>query len=293
MNDFETMMNSSTYADPVNGYQKYIDVNSFVDFFIINELSKNIDSYRLSTYMYKKSIIEGGQLVIGPVWDYDIAWHNCDYNLSFDHVGWTYQMLDNTYPVPNWWTKLMSDDAFKNKVKCRWNSLRQTILSTGYLNNYIDNAAAALSESQQRNFRQWPTIGAYIYPNPQNQTGASYAGEIADLKTWIANRTAWMDANLPGDCTVGLKEQFVNTNLLIYPNPMETQTTFSMKLEKESDISLCITDLVGREVSRYLSTNVPQGESHIVLNRNQMQSGIYIYQLEINNTVTTGKIIVQ
>lgn len=293
MNDFETMMNSPSYADPVNGYPKYIDVNSFVDFFIINELSKNIDSYRLSTYMYKKSIIEGGKLFIGPVWDYDIAWHNSNSNMSFDPVGWTYQMLDNTYPVPTWWTRLMSDAAFIDKVKCRWNSLRQSILSTSYLNNYIDVSAAALSESQQRNFRQWPIIGAYINPNPQNQSGATYAGEVTDLKNWIANRTAWIDANLPGSCYVGLKEQAISHNLTVHPNPMESQTTFTIKLEEESDISLCITDVVGKEITRFLNTNVPQGDSKIILERNQMQSGIYLYQLEINNTVTSGKIIVQ
>ncbi|MCD6017327.1 MAG: hypothetical protein K0S53_448 [Bacteroidetes bacterium] len=293
MNDFETMMSSATYADPVNGYPKYIDIDSFVDLFIINELSKNIDGYRLSTYMYKKSIIEGGKLSVGPVWDYDIAWHNCNYNNSFISSGWAYQLQDNSYPVPKWWSRLMDDANFADKVKCRWSSLRQNILSTSYLNNYIDVSAAALSEAQQRNFRQWPIIGAYINPNPQNQAGASYATEIADLKSWIASRAAWIDANLPGNCVVGLQEHFVNNKLLVYPNPMESQTTFSMKLEKESDISLCITDLVGKEVTRFLNTNVPPGDSKIVLERNQMQSGIYLYQLEINNTVTTGKIIVQ
>jgi hypothetical protein len=243
--------------------------------------------------MYKKSIIEGGKLFIGPVWDYDIAWHNSNSNLSFDPSGWAYQMLDNTYPVPVWWTRLMNDPAFTEKVKCRWNALRQTILSTSYLQNYIDVSAASLSEAQQRNFKQWPVIGAYINPNPQNQTGATYAGEVADLKNWIANRTAWMDANLGGSCVIGVPEHMVNNSLRIYPNPMEQQTTFSVQLEEESDISLCITDLVGKEVTRFINTNVPQGESTIVLQRNQMQSGVYIYQLEINNAVKTGKIIVQ
>lgn len=293
MNDFETMMNSNTYAAPVNGYSKYIDVNSFVDFFIINELSKNIDGYRLSTFMYKKSIIEGDKLFIGPIWDYDIAWHNCNYNNAFDPAGWAYQMLDNTYPVPTWWTRLMEDDNFVDKVRCRWNSLRQNILSTSYLNNYIDVSATALNEAQQRNFRQWPTIGAYIDPNPQNQTAASYATEVSDLKNWVLNRTAWIDANLPGNCVVGLNEHLVNANLIVHPNPMIEQTTFAMTLETESEVSLCITDLVGKEVSRYINSNVPQGDSKIVLERNQMQSGIYLYQLEINNSVTTGKIIVQ
>ncbi|MDF2448423.1 MAG: hypothetical protein K0R26_927 [Bacteroidota bacterium] len=293
MNDFETLMNSPTYADPVNGYSKIIDVNSFVDYFIISELSKNIDAYRLSTYMYKKSIIEGGKLTIGPVWDYDIAWHNSNSNLSYDPVGWAFQMMDNTYPVPMWWTKLMADNTFANKVKCRWNSLRQGVLSTNYLNNYIDAATANLSEAQQRNFRQFPILGAYINPNPQNQAGANYSTEVADLKNWISTRAAWMDANLSGTCIVGINEYLTQNQIQVYPNPMESQTTFVMNLDRESDISLLVTDLVGKEVTRFLNTKVAPGDSRIVLERSQMQSGIYLYQLEINNTVTTGKIIVQ
>ncbi len=79
MDSLETIINSPTFADPTVGYQKYIDVESFIDFFIINELSKNVDAYRLSTYLYKDNISYGGKLHIGPVWDYDIAWHNCNY----------------------------------------------------------------------------------------------------------------------------------------------------------------------------------------------------------------------
>ncbi|MBA3704715.1 MAG: CotH kinase family protein, partial [Bacteroidetes bacterium] len=62
MNDFETLMNSSNYANPVNGYSKYLDVESFIDYFIITELNKNVDGYRLSTYLYKDNIKAGGKL---------------------------------------------------------------------------------------------------------------------------------------------------------------------------------------------------------------------------------------
>ncbi|MBC7695340.1 MAG: CotH kinase family protein [Burkholderiales bacterium] len=293
VNDFETMMSSSTYADPVNGYPKYIDVDSFIDFFIINELSKNIDGYRLSTYLYKKSIIEGGKFFAGPLWDYDIAWHNCNYNNAFSSIGWAYQLQDNDYPIPTWWTKFMQDPAFVNKLNCRWNSLRQNTLNINRLNQYIDSSATVLNESQKRNFTQWPTIGAYISPNPQNQTGATYLSEVNDLKTWITNRISWMDANIADGCAVGINENSIVTNLIVYPNPMESKTTFSMKLESSTDISLCITDMLGKEVARFLNTNVSPGESTIAFERNQIPSGIYLYQLEVNNIITSGKIVVQ
>jgi len=293
VNDFETLMNSANYNDPVNGYPKYIDIDSFIDFFIINELSKNIDGYRLSTYMFKKSNIEGGKLFIGPVWDYDIAWHNCNYNNAFSPIGWTYQLQDNDFPIPTWWLKFMQDPAFTSKLKCRWNSLRQNILNINKLNQYIDSSANVLDESQKRNFKQWPILGAYIWPNPQNQSGANYQSEVTDLKNWITNRISWIDANITGSCDVGLKENSVASNLLVYPNPMDTKTTFSMNLTKNTNISLCITDLVGKEVARFLNTNAPPGESQIIIERNQLPSGIYIYQLEADHVITKGKIVIQ
>jgi spore coat protein CotH/subtilisin-like proprotein convertase family protein len=292
MNGFETMMNSTTYADPVNGYPKYIDVTSFVDLFIINELSKNVDGYRLSTYMYKDNIDQGGKMFTGPVWDYDIAFHNCNYGISFDPSGWAYQLQVADYPSPTWWIKLMQDPAFINKVYCRWHDLRQNVLDVQTLYSYIDATSATLTEARSRNFRQWPILGAFIFPNPQDQNGATYATEVSDLKNWLANRIAWLDANIGGNCLIGLKEELVDHELKIFPNPMVQSTTFAFKLSEQADVSLCITDLVGKEVARYLNTNVPSGESKIVFEKNQVRSGVYLYQLQINNAIKTGKIIV-
>jgi subtilisin-like proprotein convertase family protein/spore coat protein CotH len=291
MNDFETMMNSASYASITNGYPAYINVNSFIDFFIINELSKNVDAYRLSTFLVKESAIKGGKLSIGPVWDFDIAWHNCNYSPMVD--GWAYQSQVDDYPCPTWWIRFMQDPNFMNQLRCRWNELRQNILSNNYLNGYIDANANAINEAQERNFRQWPILGAYIYPNPQNQSGASYASEIIDLKNWLTNRLAWLDANIPGDCAVGIQENVLVNNLNVYPNPMGTSTTFSMKLAMNADVSLCITDVAGKEVARYLNANVPAGDAKIVMERNQINSGIYLYQLQVNDAVRSGKLIIQ
>jgi subtilisin-like proprotein convertase family protein len=292
MNGFETMMNSANFADPASGYPKYIDVTSFVDLFIINELSKNVDGYKLSTYLYKDNIDQGGKLFAGPVWDYDIAYHNCNYGLSFDPSGWAYQGQVDDYPSPTWWIKLMQDPAFVNKVYCRWHDLRKTTLDLPTLYSYLDATASPLAEARSRNFRQWPTLGAFIFPNPQDQNAANYASEVADLKNWLSNRIAWLDANIGGNCLIGLKEEFADHELRIFPNPMVQSTTFSFKLGEQADVSLCITDLVGKEVARYMNTNVPSGESKIVFEKNQVRSGVYLYQLQINNAITTGKIIV-
>ncbi len=293
MNDFESVMNSSSYADPNTGYPQYIDMTSFIDFFIINELSKNVDASRLSTFLYKHNIANGGKLHIGPVWDYDIAWHNCIWGDSPNSTNWGYWASSDLFPAPTWWIKFMQDPQFVAQLACRWNYLRSNVLSITNINNIIDAEANLLGEAQQRNFTQWPVLGAFIYCNPQNQVGANYATEIADLKNWITNRITWMDANINAPCAIGIEESNIVSELSIYPNPMQYSTTFDMKLEKKSDVSLCITDVVGKEVARFMSTNVNQGSSKIVFEKNQIQAGVYLYQLEVNNAVKTGKIVIQ
>lgn len=77
--DWEIALKISSFTSPSSGYKAYIDVSSFIDYFLITELSKNIDGYRISTFLYKHRISEGGKLVAGPLWDYNIAWGNVNY----------------------------------------------------------------------------------------------------------------------------------------------------------------------------------------------------------------------
>lgn len=292
MDDFETLMNSASFNSAVGGYRDYIDVGSFVDYFIINELSKNVDAYRLSTYLYKDHINDGGKLHIGPVWDYDLAWHNCNYANTFDPAGWQYQLTDTTHPTPNWWNRFLQDTTFVNELYCRWNYLRQNILSFSSLNTFIDSTATMLNESQQRNYIQWPTLGAYIWPNPQNQVGANYLGEVDDLKNWIASRAAWMDGAILGYCLpVGINESPEN-NLAVYPNPFSSSTTFEIVLFKGANVTLKIVDVMGKEVAELLDEYKSSGELKVTFDRNSLASGIYFYQLQIDDSIKTGKLII-
>lgn len=294
VDDFETTMASSSFADPINGYKKYIDVESFIDFFIINELSKNVDAYRLSTYMYKDNISAGGKLHIGPIWDYDLAWHNCNYGNAFSPNGWEYQIADSVHPPPTWWNRFMQDTNFVNTLYCRWTELRQNILNVNNLYAYIDSSANILEESQVRNFTQWPILGAYIQPNPQNQAGATYQDEVTDLKNWIASRIGWLDWAIAGNCyDLGIEQNSIDNSIAVYPNPFQSTTTFSIVLLEDADVSLKIVDGIGKELPLLLNEHRHSGEFKIIFDRKQIAAGIYFYQLKINNTIKTGKIIIQ
>ncbi|MGB0930611.1 MAG: CotH kinase family protein, partial [Chitinophagales bacterium] len=78
INEIEDVLYSETFNDPINGYTKYIDVDSFVDWYLINEITKNNDAvFAASVFM---NHIPGEKLKMGPIWDFDIALGNIYYN---------------------------------------------------------------------------------------------------------------------------------------------------------------------------------------------------------------------
>ena len=188
MNAFESALAGSDFKDPERGYAKYIDTDAFIDHFIINELFKNTDGFRNSTYMYKD---RDTKLKMGPVWDFNLSMGNTIFYRGWETDNW----LIDTNPVPFWWSRLLEDENFKQRLVDRWKMLRKNELSTSKLLDEIDRTAAYLSEAQKRNFRKWPVLGRHIFGNPYPGP-PSYEQEIQQLKTWLQARLKWMDANI-------------------------------------------------------------------------------------------------
>ena len=249
VDSFENALNGPNYTDPLIGYRKYIKHKSFIDFMLLNEISKNVDGYRLSSFLHKEKNSNGGELRMGPVWDFNLAWWNADYcngNLS---TGWAYEfgnVCTGGFQVPTWWEIFMSDPWFQEEVKCRWTSLRQGVLSRDFLFHFIDSVALYIDEAKDRHFEKWPILGTYTWPNP-SPIPADFAGEITALKQWIDDRTAWMDQNLPGICHLSLAENTVFNNLSLYPNPVEESFTIELFASNPSELSLKICALNGAE----------------------------------------------
>lgn len=227
--DWEVALKSPTFTDPVNGYKAYIDVASFIDYFLLTELSKNVDGYRISTFLHKQRFSEGGKLVAGPLWDYNIAWGNANYCQGGNTTGWEINFNSicggsGALQNPFWWNRMLEDSLYANEVNCRWTELRQSTLSDTVLFQFIDSMANLLEIPAQRHYQKWPILGNYVWPN--NFIGQTYQEEITYLKNWISNRTAWMDANMFGTCTANHPE-LLQTNLVIYPNPTTSMLQIS------------------------------------------------------------------
>jgi spore coat protein CotH len=176
----EDVLYSDNFADPDEGYRKYLDADSFIDWYLVNEITKNNDAvFFSSVYMYYDD--EKKKYCMGPVWDFDISLGNINYNDNDDPQG--FWIKGST-----WINRLFEDASFVSQVKTRWNMKRADFSA---LQQYIDERASYINAAQRENFKRWDILNISVWPNVV-VTG-SYQGEIAYLKTWLANRLAWLD----------------------------------------------------------------------------------------------------
>ena len=194
---FETALISEDFESIENGYSQFIDLDSFIDFFILNEFSKNPDGFRLSTYLHKE---KGGKLKMGPIWDFNLAFGNVNYCDGDSPYGWAHRFNDicsgDNWQVPFWWNRFLDDPEYVSLLKERWAILRSEILSSdtvsGRLRELQDNLKG--SSAIDKNFGKWLILGKYIWPN--KFIGDSYDSEINYLEEWINERFDWLDQNI-------------------------------------------------------------------------------------------------
>lgn len=186
--NYMSAFESSLKAPDLGEYVKYIHTDTFIDYFIINELFRNIDGFRNSTYMYKD---RNTKLKMGPIWDFNLSMGNASFNNGWETDGW----LIDTNPVPFWWDQLLMDENFKQKLVKRWRALRKGELATSKLMEEIDRTAKNLSEAQSRNFERWPVLGVSVLGNPESNP-PTYEQEVHQLKTWLQDRLKWIDAHI-------------------------------------------------------------------------------------------------
>ena len=188
VNETEDAMFADNFKDPENGYRKYLDTATFIDWYLVNELFKNVDSgFHTSVYFYKP---RGGKLCMGPVWDFDIGAGNIDYGNCDDPTGWYVR-------YSAWFGRLFEDEAFAEEFRERWNYVKRNNLPGMF--EMIDETAALLARSQAMNFEKWPILGYYVWPSaPGYEERDTYESEVKYLKDWLEARIKWMDKEING-----------------------------------------------------------------------------------------------
>ncbi len=177
---FETALFSSSYRDADSGYRRFIDMDSFVDWYLINEITRNQDSRLYSSIFL--NVIPGEPIKMGPLWDFDLAFGNVDYSDSRYTQG--FHVRYNA-----WYNRMFSDPVFIAVLKERFAFFRnnqQLILGK------IDDYAEKLAFAQQQNDDKWQTLGNYVWPNPV--VFDTYEEEVAHLKSWYSERMDWLES---------------------------------------------------------------------------------------------------
>jgi len=291
MLDFETTLIGSNYNDPVTGYSRYIDVDSFIDFFIVNEVSKNVDGYRLSTFMHKQRDSDGGKLVMGPVWDFNLGFGNADYCTTGTPSGWVTNFntlcSGDYWLIPFWWNKLYQDATYRSKLAARWAELRTDKLQTSRLHTYIDSVSTVLStEATTRNFQRWPVLGQYVWPN--FYVGNSYQDEVNWLKNWVTQRMNWLDASMPQVITAVEG----NTTLQVFPNPFLNELYLEYTLADPGKFEVELFDASGKVIYKISETRPTSGTYKATIQTQNWPSGLYYFRAKAGEApVFSGKYI--
>ncbi|MGB3777840.1 MAG: CotH kinase family protein [Tunicatimonas sp.] len=325
---FEDALAGDDFADPEKGYAPYIDVNSFIDYFIVNEVSKNIDAYRLSTYMHKQKDSDGGKLVMGPLWDYNFSFGNVEFcGIMGDPesfaMDFNQRCPGDFWLVPFWWERFMEDPAYSDRLAVRWSELRTNQLSTARLVARVDSVATLVDEARARNFARWPILGEYIWPNAF--VGETYQEELDYLKNWTTQRLTWLDENLPeppppvvvpdpvpptvptdsvptdttttnpppADSVVTSidREELSDETPVVYPNPFSNELSLRFTTQQASTTAVLVHDLLGRMVLRSTTYYSTADEQQLSLETSSLPPGIYVLELQVGDqALVTRKI---
>ena len=183
---FEKALYSYDFDNKKFGYKKLIDVDNFVDYFLINELTCNYDAGYLSTYIYKGMDDKFHM----SIWDFNSACDNYRETVCDPHI---FAMQDNV-----WFFMLMKDEDFTDRVISRYRRLRVAFLSDDYLEKYIDETAEFLGGAIGRNYEKWGYSFGQEYDLliPTERNPRTFEDSIESMKSFLRERTAWMDLNI-------------------------------------------------------------------------------------------------
>lgn len=162
----------------------HVDLESAVDFVLLEELFKNNDAYYLSIHLWRDL---GGPIRFTP-WDLDLSLGQPTYNDNVPPEGWVLYR-------PTFIARMGDDPAFQARLGERWRELRATSLTDAALLARVDEHRAVLGDALYENYEiwDWSTIYAYWSTLP---VVSGPDEEYANIRAWLPARTAWIDDNI-------------------------------------------------------------------------------------------------
>ncbi|MBQ3691148.1 MAG: CotH kinase family protein [Bacteroidales bacterium] len=192
----EDALYSDNFCDIDEGWRKYFDECSVIDWYFLNEIANNRDA-KSSSSIYKYYSPTDQKIHFGPLWDFDRGFGNDGQNGTID-LG----KSDVWYIKDGWWIiRMFEDPLFVNNLKKRWNEKKSELYTA--INRRLQQLADINASSAEVNFKRWRILGEYVWPNPagaENRT--TYQSEIDYMKNWLNDRYAWFDAALNNSYTI-------------------------------------------------------------------------------------------
>ena len=195
--DFETSLANSNSSSSSKGFKNWINMNSAIDFFLIQEFSKNIDAYRASTFFYKDKSSINDTIFFGPIWDFNFSYGATPFCEGDQYQGWQFETTCSQEASLFWFKHFLKDDEYVNLLNCRWNKLRNDAFSLESIFSIIDSLSNTINEAAIRDLEIWHS----------NSTVSDYLNQVSEFKSWITNRINWLDMHMPGTCEILSEEQ--------------------------------------------------------------------------------------
>lgn len=277
LRDFEARLASDDFDDPVLGYAPVADVETFVNYLIVNEVTRNVDAYRISTFLHKDRDggLGGGRLRMGPVWDYNLALANADYCSGSAVRGWAFNFSsvcpEDGFYVPFWYPRLFQSAVFREALHTRYTGLRTDgPLSDRALFGLFDSLAAALPPpAVERNFARWPGLGTYTWPN--SFVPDSHAEAVAHARDFLARRLGWLDEQV-AELAEARSPGGADTGIRFGPNPGHADARLFGLAPADYPVHVRWFDEVGREVGEQVVTSEGAARPPDI-------SGLYTYRI--------------
>lgn len=295
----ENALQSANYRDKTNGYRKYIDTRSFIQIFLVNEVAKNVDGYRISTFFHKDKDSKGGKIKAGPPWDYDISYGNGNYCDGDSPFGFSYR-FNYTCPtdflqVPFWWEKMLGDSAFVRELGQEYGFQRKFgALQNDRINKHIDTLTNILSEPIVRNFQKWPILGTYIWPQP-TPYARTWEQEVNELRNFINQRLQWLDNNIQTNFAITSNEpDLAEININAFPNPFLQRININIQSHFTEKAKIRLTDNLGKTIFEGTETlQIGNNDFHIELPESEIVNGIKYLTIELGTKRITKKLVHQ
>lgn len=219
-------------ASIVNGFPSIIDIPTFIDYMLINEISSCVDAYQYSTYFHKD---RNGKLRAGPVWDF-----NFGFGLVKEVDGRSgtteWQFNNQTNEGPYFFKQLFLNSSYRCYMAKRWNELIQPgqPLNIDLIDSWIDSLAAMLTESEVRENQKWNTI-------------SNFPAQITFLKSFIRARSTWITANISASsaCTFPTAPGLVINEIMYNPKGTAENASNDLEFIELKNNSSATIDLTG------------------------------------------------